>query len=75
VGFSLQHIFFPQEDNVATLGGLLPELKLIILGYLPAKSLCALDQVNKQFHWLARDQLLWKRLFLRVFGQPSTYVG
>lgn len=63
-----------QIRDLTTLSGLLPELKLLVMGHLSAKSLCRLAQVDRQFSALASDPLLWKRLFLRVFGEPPMCV-
>eukprot|EP00124_Ichthyophonus_hoferi_P003866 Ihof_evm1s370 gene=Ihof_evmTU1s370 len=61
--------------NTSSLIGLMPELQLLILRYLPASSLCALSATCKQFHLLANDQALWKRLYNWTFKtQPQNVV-
>ncbi|XP_013419769.1 F-box only protein 7-like, partial [Lingula anatina] len=60
-----------QALNLPTLYGfmgLLPELKVLIMSYLDAPSLCVMARVCKELKTMTREPSLWRRLYLKTFG-------
>ena len=41
--------------------------QLVILSFLDLQSVMAISEVNKEFHMLSQDLLLWKRMFVKRF--------
>jgi len=57
--------------NAFGLIALTTEIKLMILGYLDAKTLVRVGTVNREFKVLSKDPFLWRSLVVRDFGLPK----
>ncbi|XP_014662614.1 PREDICTED: F-box only protein 7-like isoform X2 [Priapulus caudatus] len=65
-------IAMQQEEGVSIKSGLLglvPEIKLLVLSYLDSSSLLKASEVSQELYSLSREQVLWKRLYMREFGR------
>ncbi|KAG8761012.1 hypothetical protein FRC14_000121 [Serendipita sp. 396] len=63
-----QHINFNGSKRRLSFDSLADELVLVIFSYLAAVDLCRAESVNRSWRRLAKDDELWKALFLQVFG-------
>ncbi|KAK9525960.1 hypothetical protein VZT92_016625 [Zoarces viviparus] len=63
---------FPQMVTKENLMERLPsEVLLKILSYLDASSLYCISQVSKTFHQLAYDDVIWHKIYMSDFGNPT----
>ncbi|KAJ8301635.1 hypothetical protein KUTeg_020622 [Tegillarca granosa] len=70
-------IALPMLQSFQEANGMLPvhgimalsnELKLKILGYLNVESVLTCSEVCKEFYRISRDRYIWRRLFVKEFG-------
>ncbi len=60
-----------EGGSISCLGSLLSELQLHILSFLEASDIYNVALINRHFHSLSDDPLLWKSLYRRLFPGES----